>query len=157
MKTKAFAIVMTMVLLVILSGFSGYFIGRMNTGKTETTNQVPEIIDMWITDYHYPYVEIGRTSNVSVDIWPPYPYRYYIFNIEVKDKDDDVMSITFYIKENNHWVKSQEYFGRDGIYSMYPYYYKYPVYTMLKGYMKIPEVKVIISDNTHTVSKIFHV
>ena len=165
--SKILLLLITFIICICMSGFSGFYLGGLD--KQSTTNTSPVIEDMWIS--HYPYgmredsdngitgSDDGIISPPIIDIWPyPYPY-YYAFNVEIKDYDNDVMSIKFFVKQNNHWVQTQEFFGRDGLYTLYPYYYEYPTYPPvyppgIKG-MNLQEVKIVISDNINTISREF--
>jgi hypothetical protein len=68
----------------------------------------------------------------------------------VRDWENDVLSIKFYVYEYNHWTLCQEFFGRQGEYTFYPYYYGvktvYPFGNLLPS-----NVKIVISDNINTI------
>jgi hypothetical protein len=105
-----------------------FYLGTQQNLTEKVNNHPPEIIDTWISNFTG-----GQSFNHS-------------YNIHVVDVDGDFMNIKLLVKHGNEWLQEQETFGRDGIYTLYPYVYQD---------ITVTEYKVVISDNVNIVSKTF--
>ena len=146
--SKTIMLIITFIVLVCISGFSGFYLGNLD--KESVNNHPPAIRDMWVS--HYPYA-IKDDRVTSTDTYPPFYGYPYAYNVDIRDYDGDFVSVRFYIKQGNTWILEQEQFGRDGIYTFYPYTYEYPI--PMEGYYMHVIAKIVISDNVNTVSRGF--
>lgn len=146
MNKQSLSLVILFIVSILVSGFSGFYVGELD--KTPSDNHPPEIRDMWVS--HYPYAMKDRV-NSSTEM---YPYLYpYAYNVDVRDYDGDFLNVKFYVKHGNIWIMEQEQFGKDGLYTFYPYVYEYPT-PMAYGYA-YTIAKIVITDNVNTVSREF--
>lgn len=147
--SKTIMLIITFIVLVCISGFSGFYLGNLD--KEVVNNHSPVIRDMWVS--RYPYAMKEDRVDSSIDSYPPFYGYPYAYNVDIRDSDGDFMSVRFYVKHSNTWIMEQEQFGRDGIYTFYPYVYEYPI--SLTDYYNYVNAKVVITDNVNTISRGF--